>query len=66
MLFVTLFASFSVVAGCAARRTWVLAPGQHPQSFQRTARAASCCGAIRPIAALTPPSAMARTLMESA
>ncbi|HEX9347534.1 MAG TPA: prolyl oligopeptidase family serine peptidase, partial [Gemmatimonadales bacterium] len=36
MLFVTLFASFSVVAGCAARKTWVLAPGQHPQSFRRT------------------------------
>jgi predicted peptidase len=35
-LFVTLFASFSVFAGCAARKTWVLAPGQHPQSFQRT------------------------------
>src|SRR4029077_8139965 len=35
-LFVTLFAGFSVVAGCAARQTWVLAPGQHPQSFQRT------------------------------
>jgi len=33
---VTLFASFSVTAGCAARAKWVLAPGQHPQSFQRT------------------------------
>ena len=27
MLFVTLLAS-CVIAGCAARRTWVLAPGQ--------------------------------------
>src|SRR5260370_17768594 len=36
MLLVTLFAGYSVVAGCAARKTWVLAPGQHPQSFRRT------------------------------
>src|SRR5207247_2400684 len=35
-LFVTLFASFSVTAGCAARAKWVLAQGQHPKSFQRT------------------------------
>jgi len=41
MLFVTLLAS-CVIAGCAARRTWVLAPGQQPPP--------GCCssGARRP------------------
>jgi predicted peptidase len=32
---VTLLASCSVIAGCAARKPWVLTPGQHPQSFER-------------------------------
>jgi predicted peptidase len=32
---VTLLASCSVIAGCTARKPWVLAPGQHPQSFER-------------------------------
>jgi predicted peptidase len=32
---VTLLASCSVIAGCAARKPWVLAQGQHPQSFER-------------------------------
>jgi predicted peptidase len=32
---VTLLASCSVIAGCAASKPWALAPGQHPQSFER-------------------------------
>ena len=32
---VTLLTACSLIAGCAARHTWVLAPGQHPQSFER-------------------------------
>ena len=35
-VFVTLLATFSVITGCAVRKPWVLAQGQHPQSFQRT------------------------------
>src|SRR5207237_10680826 len=34
-LIVTLPAGLSLIAGCAARHSWVLAPGQHPQSFER-------------------------------
>src|SRR5207237_227479 len=32
---VTLLTACSLIAGCAARHTWVLTPGQHPQSFER-------------------------------
>jgi poly(3-hydroxybutyrate) depolymerase len=32
---VALLAGSSLIAGCAARHSWVLAPGQHPQSFER-------------------------------
>jgi predicted peptidase len=32
---VALLAGSSLTAGCAARHSWVLAPGQHPQSFER-------------------------------
>jgi len=35
-VFVTLLATFSVITGCAVAQPWVLAQGQHPQSFQRT------------------------------
>jgi predicted peptidase len=34
-LLVALLAGSSLIAGCAARHGWVLAPGQHPQSFER-------------------------------
>src|SRR5438067_1488997 len=34
-LIVTLLAGLSLIAGCAARHSWMLAPGQHPQSFER-------------------------------
>ena len=34
-LLVTLLTACSLIAGCAARHTWVLTPGQHPQSFER-------------------------------
>ena len=34
-LIVTLLAGLSLIAGCAARHRWMLAPGQHPQSFER-------------------------------
>src|SRR5437879_1072434 len=32
---VTLLTACSLIAGCAARHSWMLAPGQHPQSFER-------------------------------
>ena len=34
-LLLTLLAGLILIAGCAARHSWVLAPGQHPQSFER-------------------------------
>ncbi len=34
-LLVTLLVGSSLIAGCATRHSWVLAPGQHPQSFER-------------------------------
>jgi predicted peptidase len=34
-LLVALLASSSLMAGCAARHSWLLVPGQHPQSFER-------------------------------
>jgi len=34
-LLLTLLAGLILIAGCAARHGWVLAPGQHPQSFER-------------------------------
>lgn len=34
-LIVTLLAGLSLIAGCATRHSWLLAPGQHPQSFER-------------------------------
>jgi hypothetical protein len=36
-IFVTLLASFSVIAGCAVRKPWVLAQGQHPQQRRKPA-----------------------------